>query len=56
VKGETQMTRMRRLLARAVVLALLLLTVGGGIARADDGSSMFGTATLPDDPGYELTQ
>jgi len=56
VKGETQMTRMRRLLARAVVLALLLLTVGGGIARADDGSSMFGTATLPDDPGYDLTQ
>jgi hypothetical protein len=50
------MTRMRRLLARAVVLALLLLTVGGGIARADDGSSMFGPAMLPDDPGYDLTQ
>ena len=54
MKGETQMTRMRRLLARAVVLALLLLTVGGGIARADDSGS-FGTSTLPDDPGYTLS-
>ena len=56
MKGETQMTRTRRLLARAAVLALLLLTLGGGIARADDGSGMFGTATLPDDPGYDLSQ
>ena len=55
MKGETQMTRMRRLLARAVVLALLLLTVGGGIARADSSGNNAG-ATLPDDPGYDLTQ
>jgi hypothetical protein len=47
----------RTLLIRAIVLALLLLTVGGGIARADDSLVQPGTSTntLPDDPGYEFT-
>jgi hypothetical protein len=51
------MTRVRRLLTRAIVVALLLLTVSGGIARADDSLTSGGasTNTLPDDPGYELT-
>lgn len=51
------MKRVRTLLVRAIVLALLLLTVGGGIARADDSLLQSGTSTnsLPDDPGYELT-
>jgi len=50
------MTRVRRLLIRAIVVALLLLTVGGGIARADDSWLNAGASTtaLPDDPGYEL--
>ena len=50
------MTPVRRLLARAVVLALLLLTISGGIARADSSGTTFGTSTLPDDPGYELSE
>ena len=51
------MTRLRTLMVRAIVLALLLLTVSGGIARADDSWVNAGasTNTLPDDPGYELT-
>jgi hypothetical protein len=51
------MTRLRKLVLQAIVLALLLLTVGGGIARADDTLTSAGTSTnsLPDDPGYELT-
>jgi hypothetical protein len=51
------MTRVRTLLIRAIVLALLLLTVGGGIARADSGWTNAGSTpnTLPDDPGYGLT-
>jgi len=50
------MTRLRTLLIRAIVIALLLLTVGGGIARADDSLTNAGAATntLPDDPGYGL--
>jgi hypothetical protein len=42
---------------RAIVVALLLLSVGGGIARADGTLTSAGTSTntLPDDPGYELT-
>lgn len=54
VKGETQVKRLGSLLARAIVIALLLLTFGGGIANA---GSPFGTAStnsLPDDPGYTL--
>ena len=53
MKGETQMTRMRMLLARAFVIALLLLALGGGVASADPGTTgpAF-TTTLPDDPGY----
>ncbi len=49
------MTRVRTLLVRAIVLALLLLTVGGGIARADDSWLQSGVSptSLPDDPGYE---
>ena len=55
VKGETQMTRVSGLLARAIVLALLLLTIGGSIANADTTGTPTltpGTA-LPDDPGYD---
>ncbi len=48
------MTRLRRLVARAVVLALLLLTIGGGIATADSSSAVGDGLNFPDDPGYEL--
>lgn len=55
MKGETQMTRRRMLLARAIVLALLLLSIGGGIASADSTfSGNAGTQSVPEDPGYEL--
>jgi hypothetical protein len=50
------MTRVRTLLARAIVLALLLLTIGGGIANADTLSGDLGTQVVPEDPGYELSQ
>lgn len=58
VKGETQVKHLGSLLARAIVLALLLLTIGGGIANADTGFAgapdVFTTSVLPDDPGYDL--
>ncbi len=58
VKGETQVTRMGALLARAIVLALLLLTIAGGVADAGGpfagSGGTVGTAALPDDPGYDL--
>lgn len=51
------MTRIRTQMARALVLALLLLTLGGGIANADTSSRTTpgGATTLlafPDDPGF----
>ena len=52
------MTRLRTRLARALVLGLLLLTLGGGIANADGNGSgpLLGSATtqssFPDDPGF----
>jgi len=61
------MTRLGALIARAIVLVLLLLTLSGGVASADPGtpppSADPGTQpasadpapaaiTLPDDPGY----
>ena len=61
MKGETQMTRLGTLVARTVVLALLLLTLGGGIANADTTSCADAaaacagdpsTSSFPDDPGY----
>ncbi len=58
MKGETQVTRIGSLLARAIVLALLLLTIGGGVASADsrtgDAPGAFTATSLPDDPGYDL--
>ena len=58
VKAETQVTHLGSLLARAIVLALLLLTIGGGVANADSPNAgapgVFTTSVLPDDPGYEL--
>jgi hypothetical protein len=51
------MTRLGSILARALILAMLLLTIGGGIANADTGlADGSGTNMLPDDPGYELSQ
>jgi hypothetical protein len=52
------MTRARTLLARAIVLALLLLTIGGGVANADPGLGHgdLSPQWLPDDPGYELSE
>jgi len=61
VKGETQMTRVGVLITRALIVALLLLSVGGGVASADPGNGnsspsvsgpALNTNTLPDDPGY----
>lgn len=48
------MTRARSLLVRAVVVALLLLTVSGTTASADGGvgGGPAQPTALPDDPGY----
>ena len=53
MKGETHVTRFGTLVARAIVLALLLLTLSGGVVSA--GGGVFGTQSLPEDPGYGLT-
>lgn len=50
------MTRGRTLLTRAIVLALLLLTIGGGIANADTLGGGPGAQVIPEDPGYELAE
>lgn len=47
------MTRLRTLVLRALVVALLLLTLGGGVASADPGTFGVGLNALPDDPGYD---
>lgn len=55
------MTRLGTLVTRAIVLALLLLTLGGGIANADTTQCTDAAAAcaadpsisiFPDDPGY----
>ena len=55
------MTRVGVLITRALIVALLLLSVGGGVASADPGNGnsspsvsgpALNTNTLPDDPGY----
>ena len=58
-EGETQMKRLRTLLVRAFVGALLLLTLGANVASADPGlwnGSQGGSTQLyllPEDPGLE---
>lgn len=48
------MKPVRTVLLRAVVLALLVLSLGANVARADDSllwSGGDGTQSLPEDPG-----
>ena len=58
-EGETQMKRVRTLLVRAFVGALLLLTLSASVASADTGlwNGSHGGSTqlylLPEDPGLE---
>ena len=58
-EGETQMKRVRTLLMRAFVGALLLLAIGSRTASADPGlpRGSAGASTqqclLPEDPGLE---
>ena len=57
-EGETQMTRVRTLLARALVGALLLLCLGASVASADPGvpagsDGVVAPTMLPEDPGLE---
>ena len=54
------MKRVRRLLVRAGILALLLLSLGTSVARADDGWLTAGATgdsiqdlLIPEDPGFE---
>ena len=47
------MKRLRTHVARALVLALLLLTIGGNIANAA-GPKAGSFQSVPDDPGYGL--
>jgi len=49
------MKRVRTLLARSLVLALLLLALGAGAANADPGTTPDPTAILPGDPGQWIT-
>lgn len=57
-KGDTQMTRFRRLVLRALVCALLLLSLGASVANADPGlwgGSSGGSVQnylIPEDPGF----
>lgn len=48
------MTRLRTKMARALVLALLLLTIAGNVANAM-GPDVGSLQSVPDDPGYGLT-
>jgi hypothetical protein len=57
-EGDTQMKRVRTLLVRALVGALLLLSLSATLASADPGPSggSDGGSTqlvLPEDPGLE---
>ena len=54
------MKPLRRLVLRAMLVALLLVSVGANIARADDswltltsGGAGGSTQTLPEDPGFD---
>ena len=57
-KGDTQMKQVKRLLIRALVCALLLLSLGASIANADTGlpADFSGGSTqdylIPEDPGF----
>lgn len=57
-KGDTQMTRFRMLMLRALVCALLLQSLGASVATADSGpsagSSVGSTqnSLIPEDPGF----
>jgi hypothetical protein len=56
------MTRLGVLITRALIVALLLLSVSGGVASADPGhgnshpsssGQTLDPSALPDDPGYD---
>jgi len=49
------MKRVRMLLARSLVLALLLLALGASAASADPGTTPEPTVALPSDPGGAST-
>ncbi len=58
MEGDTQMRRTRKLLVRAILCALLVLSLGASAANAE--SSRYGSPgatgqalTLPEDPGLE---
>ena len=54
-EGDTQMTRLRRLLVRTLVGALVLLSLGASVASADpgiSGSPHASTQAVPEDPGF----
>ena len=57
-KGDTQMKQVQRLLIRAFVCALLLLSLGRSVANADTGllGGSGGGSTqdylIPEDPGF----
>ena len=54
-EGDTQMKRVRTLLVRAIVGALVLLSLGASVASADPGLNERGSSQfmLPEDPGLE---
>ena len=58
VKGDTQMKQVRRLLVRALVCALLLLSLSASVASADSGPAGGSSAAstqdylIPEDPGF----
>lgn len=56
LEGDTEMTRTKRLLVRAILCALLLLSLSASVARADSSSpaGCSGPAdVLPEDPGLD---
>jgi len=58
-RGETQMKRVRTLLTRAIVAALLLVALSANVASANPGSAgtepgpSSGTTSIPEDPGLD---
>ena len=57
-KGDTQMKQVRKLLIRAFVCALLLLSLGQSVANADtgllggSGGGSMQDYLIPEDPGF----